>query len=496
MIRHKKRLDVADAGSNPNEVYPSNWNDDHAVDGVLGVLLDIGIAPESFPYITADGQGALASISAPARAVLAGGTYEVMRTVLGAASADNALLTGAPRAPTAALGTNTDQIATMAALKAMRDDLVAAAPGALDTLNELAAALGNDPNYAATISAALGNRLRVDAVQSLSSGQKAFAVGNLGLAAVAVTGNYADLAGRPTFGTAAGNALQLDGSGRLPAVDGSQLTNLPAQSGAVLYNAAQSLSPAQRLQAYTNAGLPFQCGKLTYVSSSALKFAPRNGDLIKINGAVYRIPAAGIAGLGNTAAFVNGVGASILAASTVYRVYAFVNAGVITADFRTGAHATSATAGNEGVEILSGDDSRTLIGMVLTDGTGNFSNFATLSWFNRGGKTALITGSSTGTSASMSFIAWGEDSVSIHLQGWIDNSSGAYNGSGILVDGASPTSWGNATGDTVAAGVSRLNASLSGAIELSEGLHTAGASVFTGGGTATLHYTLQVNVRG
>jgi len=57
-----------------------------------------------------------------------------------------------------------------------------------------------------------------------------------GLATVATTGAYSDLSGTPTLGTAAaedvgtlaGNVVQLDGSARLPAVDGSQLTNLPS----------------------------------------------------------------------------------------------------------------------------------------------------------------------------------------------------------------------------------------------------------------------------
>jgi len=46
------------------------------------------------------------------------------------------------------------------------------APGTLDTLNELAAALGDDENYATTTAAALALRLRVDADQSLTSAQK------------------------------------------------------------------------------------------------------------------------------------------------------------------------------------------------------------------------------------------------------------------------------------------------------------------------------------
>lgn len=58
---------------------------------------------------------------------------------------------------------------------------VGAAPAALDTLFELSAALGNDPNFANTVSTALGNRLRFDAAQGLSAGQKAQALGNLGV---------------------------------------------------------------------------------------------------------------------------------------------------------------------------------------------------------------------------------------------------------------------------------------------------------------------------
>lgn len=59
--------------------------------------------------------------------------------------------TGIPKAPTAAVGTNTAQIANTAFVQAAIASLVASSPAALDTLNELAAALGNDPNFATTI---------------------------------------------------------------------------------------------------------------------------------------------------------------------------------------------------------------------------------------------------------------------------------------------------------------------------------------------------------
>lgn len=63
--------------------------------------------------------------------------------------------TGTPAAPTAAPGTNSTQIATTAFIQAAISALVASSPAALDTLNELAAALGNDANFATTITNAL-----------------------------------------------------------------------------------------------------------------------------------------------------------------------------------------------------------------------------------------------------------------------------------------------------------------------------------------------------
>lgn len=67
-------------------------------------------------------------------------------------------LTGAPTAPTAAPGTNTTQIATAAFVQAAIAALVASSPAALDTLNELAAALGNDASFATTMTAALAGK--------------------------------------------------------------------------------------------------------------------------------------------------------------------------------------------------------------------------------------------------------------------------------------------------------------------------------------------------
>jgi len=55
------------------------------------------------------------------------------------------------------------------------------APDALDTLNELAAAIGDDANFAASVNTALGNRVRFDAAQTLSATQQVQACENIGV---------------------------------------------------------------------------------------------------------------------------------------------------------------------------------------------------------------------------------------------------------------------------------------------------------------------------
>ena len=66
---------------------------------------------------------------------------------------------------------------------AVKDDLVNGAGAALDTLNELAAALGNDPSFATTIATEIANRVRYDAAQTLTSPQQTQARDNIGAAA-------------------------------------------------------------------------------------------------------------------------------------------------------------------------------------------------------------------------------------------------------------------------------------------------------------------------
>ena len=68
-------------------------------------------------------------------------------------------------------------------------DLVGGAGAALDTLKELADALGNDPSFATTIATQIANRVRFDDVQVLTAPQKAQACDNIGAASLVATGD-------------------------------------------------------------------------------------------------------------------------------------------------------------------------------------------------------------------------------------------------------------------------------------------------------------------
>ena len=89
------------------------------------------------------------------------------------------------------------KLSTQQSIKAYVDAEVAGvvdtAPAALNTLNELAAALGDDANFSTTTSTALGNRLRVDtASQGLTGTQQANAITNLGITSTKAELNILD----------------------------------------------------------------------------------------------------------------------------------------------------------------------------------------------------------------------------------------------------------------------------------------------------------------
>lgn len=129
-------------------------------------------------------QGYLTSVPVTSVAGKTGAVTLVVGDVSGAAPLASPALTGTPTAPTATTATNSTQIATTAFVQAVVSALIDAAPGTLDTLNEIAAALGDDPNFAATITTELATKLvKANNLSDLTNA--ATARTNLGLGSIA-----------------------------------------------------------------------------------------------------------------------------------------------------------------------------------------------------------------------------------------------------------------------------------------------------------------------
>lgn len=123
--------------------------------------------------------------------------------------------TGSPKVPTAAQGNSSQIIASTSFVQTAIAALVASAPGTLDTLKELADALGNDPNFATTITNLIAEKLdktanAVSATKAVQDGygnnivstyatKTEMTGGITKLSTVASTGSYSDLLNKPTI---------------------------------------------------------------------------------------------------------------------------------------------------------------------------------------------------------------------------------------------------------------------------------------------------------
>src|SRR5262249_11751728 len=157
------------------------------------------------------------------------------------------------------------------------------------------------------------------------------------------------------------------------------------------------------------------------------------------------IPAAGITAA-NTGVTVNGTPGQNLGNLTTYLVA--ISSGLTLSFWSGTTHGPSSTAGNVGTEIVSGSDGITLVGLVHTGGSGFFFNLGTLSWLNRGAKTATAFISTQYTTLSTSYVelaaelrayfaTWGEEVVIASIGGNVYPSANvnSWSGNAVSFDG-------------------------------------------------------------
>jgi len=130
-----------------------------AIGGILGSGLTYNDAGNAITVNSSVVQLRVANVDDTEIGYLDGVTSAIQTQISAKAPLASPALTGSPTAPTAAAANNSNQIATTAyadrAASNAASALVAASPAALDTLNELAAALGNDASFSTTMTNAL-----------------------------------------------------------------------------------------------------------------------------------------------------------------------------------------------------------------------------------------------------------------------------------------------------------------------------------------------------
>lgn len=213
-----------------------------------------------------------------------------------------------------------------------------------------------------------------------------------------------------------------------------------------------------------------QC-QLDYVSATEIKLTRNNGKKLTINGAAQDVPAAGVS-LANTG----------LVAATRYYIYAYMSAGVMTLEASATAHSVDAATG---VEIKTGDATRTLVGQVYM-GAGAPGVFTTIlrSWFNSAGSVLSGTFSTDRSTTSTSyvelnseirvqFLAWANETITVCASGSFYNQVTDAVTTAIAFDGTTAESGSEVTEQN---GLANARVALAITLKkrgLSEGLHYA-----------------------
>ncbi|MFJ4349478.1 hypothetical protein ACIPZ5_01105 [Pseudomonas sp. NPDC089428] len=218
-----------------------------------------------------------------------------------------------------------------------------------------------------------------------------------------------------------------------------------------------------------------QC-RLVAISATTIRLTPYDGNNLMINAVTRQIPSAGVS-LSNSG----------MSANTLYYIYAYWTGSAIALEFSATGHST----GTNGVEIKTGDPSRTLVGMVYTSATSQFSDGPTArlvaSWFNRrsvgaglstGGTLTFTATVSTeiSTGVRINFLNWGGEAVDIKLTGQYTNSTSTQSVAVQSYVDSAP--YGNLCGSYVVSGGAGAAYASTSSLKpdgsyLAEGFHTA-----------------------
>ena len=191
--------------------------------------------------------------------------------------------TGTPAAPTASAGTNTTQLATTAFVTTGIANIVDSSPGALNTLNELAAALGDDANFSATVTNSIGTKAPL--ASPTFTGNATFS-GTLDVGTFTINGSgiIADAAMTLQVSGGSANALTLAASTGLATFNSSIILN---NNEGIFWEATSG----------TNEGIVSNGSDLLFYTQGANRLTITSGGDVQINNLIKFVdPTAGSAG--------------------------------------------------------------------------------------------------------------------------------------------------------------------------------------------------------
>ncbi len=171
-------------------------------------------------------------------------------------------------------------------------------------------------------------------------------------------------------------------------------------------------------------------------SGSNLVLLPFNGNKLTINGVNQTIPSGGVT-----------LAPTGTVASTLYYIYAYMNAGVMTLEYSTTARATNTS---DGTQIKNGDPTKALVGIARPIAGPVFSDIPAQrfvrSWFNDPGVSmfSYFTANRASTSTSYvelnteircEFLSWTGESLQATSAGTVSNNTSlGRNGSALGID--------------------------------------------------------------